>query len=96
MLLVGNVKKEKKSLVPSAVHIDGTTRIQTVTKKENGIFYDLIKEFYKITNIPLIINTSFNNKEPIVCDYKDAYNCFSKTKMDYLVLGNFIIKKQLK
>jgi len=96
MLLVGNVKKEKRNLIPSAVHIDGTTRIQTVTRKENGIFYDLIKEFYKITNIPLIINTSFNDKEPIVCDYKDAYNCFLKTKIDYLVLGNFIIKKQLK
>lgn len=94
MLLVGKVKESKKDLIPSAVHINGTSRIQTVTKEDNDIFYDLVEEFNSITNIPMIINTSFNdNNEPIVCTPEDAYSCFMKTKMDCLVLGDFFIEK---
>jgi len=95
MLLVGKVKNSKKDLIPSAIHVNGTSRIQTIHKEENGIFYKLINEFNEITNIPMIINTSFNDKdEPIVCTPNDAYSCFMKTKMDCLVLGNFFIEKQ--
>ena len=93
MLLTAKVKKSKKRLIPSALHINGSSRIQTVTKKYNGIYYDLIQEFKKITKIPLIINTSFNNNEPIICNPEEAYNCFKNTKMDYLILGNYLIEK---
>ena len=94
MLLVGKVKNSKKDLIPSVIHVNGTSRIQTITKEENEIFYKLINEFDKITEIPMIINTSFNDKEePIVCTPNDAYSCFMKTKMDCLVLGNFFIEK---
>jgi len=95
MLLVGNVKEPKKKLIPSAIHTNGTSRIQTITKEENGIFYDLVKEFQNITGIPMIINTSFNDKnEPIVCTPEDAYNCFLNTQIDYLVLKNFVIDEK--
>lgn len=95
MLLVGRAKETKKSQIPSAIHVNETSRIQTVTKQENELLYELIKEFKKITNIPMVINTSFNdNNEPIVCTPDDAYTCFIKTKMDCLVLGNFFIEKE--
>ncbi len=94
MLFVGKVRPSKKSMIPSALHVDETSRIQTVTRSENGIYYELIKEFRKISGVPLIINTSFNDKgKPIVCSPKDACECFFNTKMDFLVLGNCVIKK---
>jgi carbamoyltransferase len=94
MLLVGKVRGDKKKLIPSALHNNNTSRIQTVTKKENGIYYDLINEFKNITGIPMIMNTSFNdNNEPIVCSPEEAYNCFMKTGIDYLIMGNYIVKK---
>lgn len=95
MLFTGEVKESKKNLIPSAIHVNNTSRIQTVIKNDNGIYYDLIKEFECITNIPLIINTSFNEKgKPIVCSPEEAYNCFLNTKMDYLVLGNYVVQRQ--
>ena len=93
MLLIEKIKPNKKNLIKSALHVNNTSRLHTVNKKENPLYYDLIKQFFKFTNIPMVINTSFNNQEPIVCSYKDAYNCFIKTKMDCLVLGNYIIEK---
>ena len=94
MLFVFNVKKEKSKLIPSVIHVDNTCRLQTVKRQTSQIFYDLIKEFKKITGIPLILNTSFNVKgEPIVCTPQDALNDFKNTYMDYLVLNKFLIKK---
>ena len=76
-------------------HVDFTSRIQTVSKNSNILFYKLIKEFKKKTNCPMIINTSFNIRgEPIVCTPEDAFNCFMGTDMDILVIGNFILKKK--
>lgn len=90
MLLVGKVKKP--DVVPSITHIDGTARVQTVTKEDNGVFYDLVRAFKEITGVPVILNTSFNDAgEPIVETPEDAMICFLKTEMDYLVLGNFLI-----
>ncbi len=83
-----------RSKVPSITHINNSARIQTVTKSTNPLYYDLIKEFFNITNTPLIINTSFNIRgEPIVCTPEDAYRCFMGTNLDILVLENFIIEK---
>ena len=94
MLQVSKSKKRKK--IPSAIHVDGTARVQTVNKKQNKNFYDLINEFYKITNVPVILNTSFNDAgEPLVETPLDALICFLKTDIDYLVIGNIIIDKKL-
>lgn len=95
MLLAAKVKEEKQKLIPSVVHVDGTSRIQSVTKEENGHYYDLIAAFNKITGVPLILNTSFNLAgEPIVETPKDALNCFLSTQMDFLVLENYLISKK--
>jgi|AntAceMinimDraft_17_1070374.scaffolds.fasta_scaffold01196_3 carbamoyltransferase len=94
MLLAPKVKKDKEKLVPSITHIDKTARVQTINKKINPLLWNLINEFEKITGVPIIINTSFNLRgEPIVCSPDDAINDFQKSKMDYLVLGNFVAKK---
>jgi carbamoyltransferase len=86
-------KEEKIKLVPAVVHVDGTGRLQTVTKKNNLRFYKLIKSFFAQTGIPLILNTSFNENEPIVFKPEHALDCFLRTKMDLLVLQNYIIKR---
>ena len=81
--------------IPSGVHVDATARVQTVTKEDNGRLYSLVKVFDKKTGIPIIINTSFNDKgEPIVESPKDAIACFSKTGIDILVLENYLIEKK--
>lgn len=81
--------------IPAVTHVDGSARIQTVARKDNELYYDLIDRFYKKTNCPVIINTSFNvMDEPIVCNFEDAYNCFMKTGIDYLVMDNFILSKE--
>jgi len=93
MLLVAPVKKPEK--IPAVTHVDGTGRLQTVSKDTNTLFYDLINEFYKITDVPVLVNTSMNVRgEPIVNTPKQAYNMIIKTDMDYIVLGNHIVKKQ--
>lgn len=85
----------KKSLFPAVTHVDFSSRIQSVNQKTNPLFYGLIKEFYKITGCPMILNTSFNLRgEPIVATPEDAYRCFVKTDMDYLVIGNFFIERK--
>jgi carbamoyltransferase len=95
MLLAPHVNENKKDNIPSVTHVDGTARVQTVNKKSNSKLYNLIKEFEKITGVPVLINTSFNVRgEPIICEPQDAINCFLKTHMDYLVLGNYVIKKR--
>jgi len=94
MLLVYPFKPKVKSKVPAVVHVDGTGRLQTIDKTSNSKYYQLIKTYYQKTGIPLIINTSFNVKgEPIVCTPTDAVKCFLNTEIDYLVIGNYIIKK---
>jgi len=92
MLLVAPVKKPEK--IPAVTHVDGTARLQTVSKDINLLFYNLITEFYKITGVPVLINTSMNVRgEPIVNTPEQAYNMIIKTDMDYIVMGNYIIKK---
>ncbi len=84
-----------RSLLPAVTHVDFSSRIQTVDKKTNPKFYKLLKHFGKKTGYPILVNTSFNIRgEPIVCSPEDAYNCFIKTNMDILALGNFIISKK--
>ena len=93
MLLVAKVKNVKK--IPSVSHVDGTARVQTVNKNQNEVFYNLIKEFKKQTGVGCVLNTSFNDAgEPIVETPRDAMITFSKTKIDYLVLGDRIISRE--
>ena len=83
-----------RSQIPAVTHVDNTARIQTVHKKTNPRFYQLLDDFEKITECPVLINTSFNVRgEPIVCSPEDAYRCFMRTEMDILVLENYILIK---
>jgi len=92
MLFVAKVKKPDK--IPAVTHVDGTGRLQTVSKNANPLYYDLINEFYKLTGVPVIINTSMNVRgEPIVNTPSQAFAMLKKTEMDYLVMGNYIIFK---
>jgi carbamoyltransferase len=94
MLLVAPVR-EGKRIIPSVTHVDHSARIQTVTRAESPLYYDLIAAFEKITGVPIVINTSFNVRgEPIVCTPHDAYLCFMRTNMDQLVLGHHLLEKK--
>jgi len=94
MVILSEVREEKRAEIPSVTHVDGTARPQTVTKEHNGIYYDLIVEFEKITGTPVLINTSFNVRgEPIVCTPENAYRCFAGTGIDVLVMDRFVIRK---
>ena len=92
MLFVSKVKKPEK--IPAVTHVDGTGRLQSVSRGVNPLYYDLINEFYKLTGIPVIINTSMNVMgEPIVNTPEHAHNMILKTDMDYLVMGNYIVSR---
>ena len=92
MLLVAKVKKPEK--IPAVTHVDGTGRLQSVSKEVNPLYYDLINEFYKLTSVPVIINTSMNVMgEPIVNTPEQAYNMILKTDMDHIVMGNYLISR---
>ncbi|OGC91225.1 MAG: hypothetical protein A2142_07705 [candidate division Zixibacteria bacterium RBG_16_48_11] len=94
MLLVAQVREDKKNQIPAVTHVDGSARIQTVSQKQNPLFYALLKEFKKLTGCPVLLNTSFNLKgEPIVCTPQDAYSTFIRSGLDYLIMGNFILDK---
>ena len=93
MSSVEDISKNKREIIPGVTHIDGTGRVQTVTENMNKDFYLLIKKFYEISNVPIILNTSFNENEPIVMNPNQAIDCFLRTDMDILVLNNFIIKR---
>lgn len=93
MLNVVQGLDKAKEHIPSTVHVDGTCRVQTVKKDENMHFYNLISAFKKISGIPILLNTSFNENEPIVLSPKHAIDCFVRTKMDFLVLENWTISR---
>lgn len=93
MLMVYQVKPEKRSTIPAVTHVDGSGRLQTVSREMNPRYYQLIEDFYKITSVPIVLNTSFNENEPIVCTPRDAIDCFLKTKMDVLYIGNHVVRR---
>jgi carbamoyltransferase len=85
----------KRSSIPAVTHVDYSARIQTVHKDTNPKYHDLISQFFKITNCPILVNTSFNVRgEPIVCSIEDAYKCFMGTNLDILVCENYILYKE--
>ncbi len=93
MILSADVLDDKKKMIPAVTHVDGTARVQTVKKDLNYKFWSLINEFKNLTGIPILLNTSFNENEPIVCHPKEAIECFLRTDLDILILQNFIVKK---
>jgi carbamoyltransferase len=94
MLFICDVKPEKRKLIPAVTHTDGTARVQTVDQKYNKLFYDVIKNFGKISGIPIVLNTSFNVAgEPVVTSPKEAIRCFFSTGIDCLIMGNYLVEK---
>jgi len=94
MLMVYPVRKEWHNKIPSVTHVDGSGRLQTIRRSQNKLYYDTIKEFGKLSGIPILINTSFNIRgEPIVCTPYDAYKCMMGTGIDYLIIDKFLIKR---
>ncbi len=95
MLMVYPIRKEWRKKIPSVTHVDGSGRLQTIKREQNPLYYGLIKEFSKLSGIPILINTSFNIMgEPIVCTPYDAYKCMMGTGMDYLIMDRFLIKRR--
>lgn len=93
MLMVYQVKQERQQEIPAVTHVDGSGRLQTVSRAVNERYYQLISDFAELTGVPLILNTSFNENEPIVCTPQEAIDCFLKTKMDVLYLGNYALRR---
>jgi len=95
MLMVYPVQKKWRSKLPAVTHIDGSGRLQTVSREDNPLYYDLISEFKKISGVPIVVNTSYNVRgEPIVCTPYDAYRCMMGTGIDCLVMGHFLIERK--
>jgi len=95
MLIVGDVVEDKHEKVPAITHTDGTARPQSVRREVNPLYYDTLREFERITGVPVMVNTSFNVRgEPIVCTPQDAFNCFAGTGIDDLVIGPFWVRKE--
>jgi carbamoyltransferase len=93
MLHVYKIRPEKRKILCAVNHVDDTGRLQTVSRDENPLYYDLIQAFRKKTGIPVILNTSFNENEPIVCTPQEAIDCFQRTRMDVLAIGSFLARK---
>ncbi|HEY7914634.1 MAG TPA: carbamoyltransferase C-terminal domain-containing protein, partial [Blastocatellia bacterium] len=94
MLMVYQIKPERRAAIPAVTHVDGSGRLQTVSAEINPRYYRLISDFHRITGVPVVLNTSFNENEPIVCTPRDAIDCFLKTRMDVLYLGNHAVRRQ--
>jgi len=93
MIKVYNVLPDKRTKIPAVTHVDGTGRLQTVHWNTNPLYWQLLKQFANLTGVPVVLNTSFNENEPIVCKPEEAIECFLRTKMDALVIGNYLIRK---
>src|SRR5436309_2800012 len=93
MTMTYRVKAEKRDLIPAPTHVDGTGRLQTVSRTTQPLYWRLIKEFERLTGVPVVLNTSFNENEPIVCTPGEALDCFLRTKMDVLAIGPFLITR---
>jgi carbamoyltransferase len=94
MTHVFQIKQDKRPKIPAVTHVDGSGRLQSVSKKTNGPFYALIEAFRELTGVPMVLNTSFNENEPVVCKPAEALDCFLRTQMDVLVLGNSMLVRQ--
>lgn len=93
MTKVLQIREDKRSQIPAVTQVDGSGRLQTVVRHTNPRFYRLIESFQELTGVPIVLNTSFNENEPVVCRPDEALDCFLRTRMDLLVLGNFLVAR---
>ena len=93
MTFAYRVRPEKRAVIPAPTHVDGTARLQTVSRRTNPLYWKLIRAFGDRTGVPVLVNTSFNDNEPIVCRPEEALDCFLRTRMDVLVMGTFVLRK---
>jgi carbamoyltransferase len=99
MMQVFQIRPEKRSFIPAVTHVDGSGRLQTVSKRTNRLYYSitlllyysLIDSFRDLTGVSMVLNTSFNENEPVVCEPRQALDCFMRTKMDMLVIGQTVL-----
>jgi len=96
MMQVFQIKEQKRHLIPAVTHIDGSGRLQTVHRHTNPLYYQLIETFRELTGVPMVLNTSFNENEPVVCEPKEALDCFLRTQMDVLVMGTTMLMREPK
>ena len=94
MQMVFRVRPERRGQIPAVTHVDGTARLQTVDSETSPLYWRLIHEFERLTEVPMLLNTSFNENEPIVCTPGDAIDCYRKTAMDALVIGSFLVRRE--
>jgi carbamoyltransferase len=94
MLMAYPVRPEKRHRIPAPTHEDGTGRLQTVSKDSNPLYWQLIQAFNRLTGVPVLLNTSFNENEPIVNTPQQAIDCFLRTKMEVLVIGRFAVERE--
>jgi carbamoyltransferase len=96
MMQVFQIREEKRNIIPAVTHVDGSGRLQTVSRSTNPRYYRLIEMFHELTDVPMLLNTSFNENEPVVCEPKEALDCFLRTEMDLLVMGEAFIERTSK
>ena len=93
MMQVTQIREAKRGLIPAVTHVDGSGRLQTVYRQTNPRYWQLIEVFRQLTGVPMLLNTSFNENEPVVCRPEEALDCFLRTRMDVLVLGDTLIRR---
>ncbi len=93
MMKVLPIREEKRAQIPAVTHVDGSGRLQTVSRDTNALYHQLIERFAELTNVPMVLNTSFNENEPVVCRPEEALDCFLRTKMDVLVMGTWVVAR---
>lgn len=94
MTVAVRVHPHMTHMIPAVVHVDGTARVQTVERKHNPAYYDLIEAFGEITGVPVLLNTSFNEREPIVAKPEEAIACFRRAEIDVLAIGDFYVENR--
>lgn len=94
MMQVFQIREDKRALIPAVTHVDGSGRLQTVYRTTNPRYWRLIETFRELTGVPMVLNTSFNENEPVVCKPEEALDCFLRTKMDVLVIGNHVFRRR--
>jgi carbamoyltransferase len=95
MMQVFQIREDKRDQIPAVTHVDGSGRLQTVHRSSNPGYYALIEAFERLTGVPMVLNTSFNENEPVVCRPEEALECFLRTRMDRLVLGSFVVQREV-
>jgi carbamoyltransferase len=94
MMQVFQIHEDKRPQIPAVTHVDGSGRLQTVRAEANPRYHALISAFRDLTGVPMVLNTSFNENEPVVCQPKEALDCFLRTRMDVLVLGEVFVERR--